>query len=228
MDETFSYILSGKTSVLKCCPFPPDKLSQDKNYVLGLVEFLGFHSIPNIDEGNNKFYVGEIEVTIPTGAYDIVDIEKYLQKELALSGITLSLKPNNNTLRSVIKCSETIDFELPETIGELLGFSPRKLEKNKEYESDLPVDILKVKAIRVDCNIIAGSYLNNQKVHTIHQFFPKVNPGFMIIEKPSQIIYLPITVKSIDFIELRIVDQDGNLINFGGEEIIIRIHVKAL
>ncbi len=75
---------------------------------------------------------------------------------------------------------------------------------------------------------MGGSYLNGQKVHTIHQFFPRVNPGFKIIEVPAKIIYLPISVQSIDFLELRIIDQDNNLIDFQGEEITVRIHVKTI
>lgn len=228
MDESSTYILCGKSSILTTPLFPPFELSPNKNYVLGLVEFLSYNTIPNIDVGSNKFYAGGIEVTIPVGAYDIGDIEKFLQKELEPHGITLSLKPNNNTLRVVVKSNELIDFEREDSIGRLLGFTPKILIKDFEHESDLPVDILKVQAVRVNCNIIGGSYLNDQKVHTIHQFFPKVNPGFKIIEVPAQIIYLPITVKSIDLIELRIVDQEGNLINFQEADIIIRIHIKTL
>ena len=118
MDETLSLILSGTSSVLTSRYFPPIELSRKKNYVLGLVEFLTYYSIPNIDSDKNKFYVGDIVVTIPTGAYDITDIETLLLKELTPKGVTLSLKPNNNTLRSVIKSSESIDFSKSDSIGE--------------------------------------------------------------------------------------------------------------
>lgn len=228
MDETLSLILNGNSSILTSRYFPPIELSPDKNYVLGLVEFLTYHSIPNIDIGKNKFYIGDTVITIPTGAYDIADIEQFLTKVLTPKGITLSLKPNNNTLRSVIHSSEPIDFTKSDSIGAWLGFSSKILDKNIEHESDLPVSILKIESIRVECNIIGGSYLNDQKVHTIHQFFPRVNPGFKIIEIPAKVIYLPITVKCIDFLELRIVDQDGDLINFQGEDITIRIHIKTV
>lgn len=227
MDETLSLILSDNSSVLTSRYFSPIELSPDKKYSLGLVEFLTYNSIPNIDADKNKFYVGNVEITIPLGAYDIVDIEKFLQKELTPVGITSSLKTNNNTLQALIKSSESIDFTKSDSIGSWLGFSQKILEKNIEHESDLPVNILKIQSIRIDCNIVGGSYLNDQKVHTIHQFFPRVNPGFKIIEVPLKIIYLPITVKSIDYLELRLVDQDGNLINFQ-EEITIRVHIKTL
>lgn len=138
------------------------------------------------------------------------------------------MKPNNNTLRVLIKSNKPADFEKSDSIGSWLGFSPKILKKDIEHESDLPVSILKVQSIRVECNVVGGSYLNDQKVHTIHQFFPKVNPGFKIIEVPAKIIYLPITVKTIEYLELHIVDQNGNLINFQGEEITVKVHIKVL
>lgn len=227
MEDTLTLSLSGESSVLEAQFFPPIELSKDKSYVLGLIELLTFNSIPNIDEGHNKFYVGEEIVTFPTGSYEVDDVRSYLQESLASKGISLSLKPNNNTLRSVIECSHPIDFRPSDSIGRLLGFTRRLLEANSRHSSDLPVTILKINALRVECNITTGAYINGQKVHTIHEFFPSVPPGYKIIEVPSQVIYLPVAVKSIDQLQLRIVDQDGHLVNFQGETITIRLHVKS-
>ena len=62
----------------------------------------------------------------------------------------------------------------------------------------------------------------------IHEFFPVVPPRYKIIEVLSQVIYLPVTVKSIDHLQIRIVDQDGRLVNFRGEVITIRLHIKKV
>lgn len=226
MDDTFTLTISGCSSILEAQYFPPIELSPHKNYVLGLVELLTFNSIPNIDIGNNKIYVGDEVVTIPTGSYEIEDIESYVQGVLPAKNIII--KPNNNTLRSEIKCSHDINFVPEDSIGRLLGFTRRVLQANKTHESDLPVAILKVNALRVECNITTGAYINERKVHTIHEFFPIVPPGYKIIEVPSHVIYLPISGKTIDYIQLRIVDQDGNLVNFRGEVITIRLHIKLL
>ena len=74
----------------------------------------------------------------------------------------------------------------------------------------------------------AGAYINERRVHTRHEFFPAVPPGYKIIEVPSQVIYLPITVKTIDHLQVPIVDQDGNLVNFRGEIVTIRPHQASL
>lgn len=98
MNHSFTLTLSGQSSVLEAQYFPPIKLSPTKHYSLGLIELLTFHSIPNIDEGNNKFYVGDKIIVVPTGSYEIEDIEKYLRKRLSkiLPNTSLSLRPDNN------------------------------------------------------------------------------------------------------------------------------------
>lgn len=228
MADSLTLTLSGSTSVIEANYFPPLELSTEKNYVLGLVGFLTFNSIPNIDVANNKFYIGQEIITIPTGSYEIEDISKYIEKQVAPKDISCHIKSNNNTLKSEIKSEEWINFKPQDSIGRLLGFTPRKLAPNKTHESDLPVAILKVNALRIECNLTTGAFVNNKRVHTIHEFFPAVPPGYKIIEVPVNVIYLPISIYKIDHVQLRIVDQDGDLVNFRGEVITIRLHIKSL
>lgn len=187
-----------------------------------------FNSIPNIDISNNKFYVGGKEIIIPTGSYEISDIAKYIKGELTLLNIDFSLVANNSTLRSEIICSEQIDFQRAGTVGDLLGFDRKILKANQKHTSTKPVEILKVNSLRVECNITTGAYINGQKAHTIYQFFPAVPPGFKIIQVPSNVIYLPVNGKTISHLRLSIVDQDGDLVNFRGEVITIRLHLRMV
>ena len=90
MGDSFTLTLSGTSFVLEARYFPPIELSPFKNYALGLVELLTFNSIPNIDEGKNKFYVGEEIITIPTGSYEIEDLENNLQNVLSGRNISIS------------------------------------------------------------------------------------------------------------------------------------------
>ena len=192
-----------------------------------MVELLTFNSIPNLD--NKKFYInGTDPISIPTGSYEIEDINKFLSKKLTAKNISFNLKANNNTLQSIIKSNQDIDFTKSDSIGDLLGFRPQILKADKLHTSELPISIIKINSLRVECNITRGAYSNGKEVHTIHEFFPAVPPGFKIIEKPLEIIYLPVTVKSIDYLQLRLVDQDGDLVNFRGETVIVRLHLKSL
>ena len=120
-----------------------------------------------------------------------------------------------------------MDFQPQNSIGHLLGFDQRILVANEIHVSDQPVSMIKINTLRIECNITAGAYFNDRRVHTIHEFFPTVPPGYKIIEIPTSVIYLPLVVKNIDLIQLRIVDQNGDLVNFRGEVITVRLHIKA-
>jgi hypothetical protein len=80
--------------------------------------------------------------------------------------------------------------------------------------------------IKIECNIVTGAYHNNKLVHTIHEFSPSVPAGFKIIEIPQNVLYMPVSTKIISNIKLKLVDQDGELVDFRGEVITIRLHLR--
>lgn len=222
MQDTFTLSLSGNSSVLEATYFPRIELSEDRQYSLGLASFLTFNTIPNITAGNNKIHFTDgLSIAIPTGSYEIDDIALYLKPH------NIELFGNTNTLHSHIQSTRELDFTTADSVGQLLGFTPRILDANVEHISDIPINILKVNSIRIECNITTGAFINGKKVHTIHEFFPAVPPGYKIIEVPSNIIYLPVSVNTIDHIQLRIVDQVGDLVDFRGETITVRLHLKS-
>jgi len=139
----------------------------------------------------------------------------------------LSLRPNINTMKSEIKCAFRINFAKSNTIGPILGFlTACVLESKKWYESDSPVNIINVNIVRIECSITAGAYRNYKSVHTIHELSSNVLPGYKISETPAQIIYLPVIVRNVTDITLHVVDQKGQLIDFRGKEITIRLHLR--
>lgn len=218
--------ITGNTSVFNVDYFPPLELSG--NYECALVDFQTYNSIPNVDERNNLFHIGAKSIEIPIGSYELNDISKYINTVLVETHkeAKIELYGNNNTLKSVISASEIIYFDRPRSIGSLLGFSKRELPAKLVHTSDLNVDIVKVTTIRVECNIISGSYSNSNRSHILHEFSPAVGPGYKMVEVPRNLIYLPVNVKTISYLTVRIVDQDGDLINFRGEKIAIRIHLR--
>lgn len=244
--------LSGNSSLLEAEYFPPIELDERYQYECGLVDFQTFNCIPNIDEENNKIVFGGVykesekqgnsvsnstksstvilfprEIIIPTGSWEINDIANYIRSSLPQS-ISFRLIVNKNTLKCELYSSIGIDFTGKNTIGPLLGFSARKLKPDTLHVSDGPIDILRVNAIRVECSIITGSYFNSDSGHTIHEFFPSVQSGYKVTETPNNVIYLPVTVKSIRNVAVSIVDQKNRIINFRGENIVVRLHVRKV
>ena len=110
-DTSFTLTLSGELSVLETFYFPPIELFPNKKYVLGLIVLLTFNSVPNIDTNCNKIHIGTKTIVLPTGSYEITDINNYIQTKLELKDISFSLTANNNTLKSVITSNQPVDFQ---------------------------------------------------------------------------------------------------------------------
>lgn len=225
MSRTLS--LCGTSSILTTDYFPPIDLNGV--YECGLIDFITYNSIPNVDETNNLFYFGDKVYTLPIGSYEISDISDFMESILLAQKHTdlyLNIRGNNNTLSTEITGSEIIDFSKERSIGPLLGFKKRTLEPDVTHYSDHIVNISKVNSIRVECNIISGSYFNDKPTHTIYEFSPDVEPGYKINQCPRNVIYLPINVQQVNTLVVKIVDQNGDLINFRGEDINIRLHLR--
>jgi len=62
--------------------------------------------------------------------------------------------------------------------------------------------------------MIADAYSNNRCIHDTRIFAEELPPGYKISERSTQIIYLPIVVRSITNLTIRIVDQDDECLIF--------------
>lgn len=155
------------------------------------------------------------------------DIVNHIKSRLG-EEVYLNVIVNKNTLRCKIITNSDINVTKYGTMEDIFGFSPRFLPGNAHHDSDSLLSIIRMNSIRAKCNITTESYINGEKVHTIHQFFPSVPTGYKIIEVPNNVIYLPVTIKAIYNLYLRFVDQNGKLVNFTGETIKIRLHIKSV
>jgi len=85
---------------------------------------------------------------------------------------------------------------------------------------------MKVNCIKVDCNLISGSFSNGIPSQTIHEFFPSSPPGHKIIEVPKHLVFYRLNSSSISKVNIVLRDQDNNLINLRGEPITVRLQIK--
>lgn len=202
-----------------------DDSANNRSVQKSLIRALGVDTIV-IDE-NVEIRTGC--VSIPVGSYEITQIADYLREQLQKHGVIFHLQPNKNTLKCEMTCSAwLVDFSKENSIGSLLGFSQKMYVENVMHVSEATVKITRVNAVRIDCDLIRGSYINNKPAHTIHEFSIKVEPGYKIIEVPNKVIYFPIVVKSISSVNISLVDQENKLIDFRGETITLRIHIKKV
>lgn len=234
--------LHGYSSHLQQYYMPPIVLEGGGTWMIGLIEFNSYNTIPNIEKETNTIKVGNHVIEIPEGTYELDEINKYVNETLKSllpqepknylgeksENRLINITGNLNTLKAELECVYDVDFTHPKSIAPLLGFSQTLLKAGKKHISQLPVNIIKNNDINVECSIASGSFDNDRPSHIIYAFFVDVEPGFKIAEKPSTIIYHPITNNVISCITIRILDQQGELINFRGEHISVRLHLKRL
>lgn len=244
--SSLTVTFTGKSSLLRADFFPEIALDQQSEYDCALLDFSTYNSIANIIEGeNNQFecsykikeknkLIGKkLTVTLPTGAYEVEDILRYLKSEFSANKVSLTYEVSAPASKVRIEFDTTIEWSTG-TLLNVIGFynqttGVRKFESKKQYWSDEIVKISNIDVIRVECDIVSGSYINGKQCHTIHQFsHGKVSPGYKYIEVPRPIVYLPIKEKNLRSIQISIVDQHGRLIDFRGEEITCRLHIKRV
>ncbi|CAH2012848.1 unnamed protein product [Acanthoscelides obtectus] len=121
-----------------------------------------------------------------------------------------SLKANTHTLKCELH--SVFDIALSNSMASLLGLKNNIFPRNKIYTSNLPVNITPIRIIRiisVDCGLISGAYCDGNEMHTYTSVKPRGR-------------------QFIDNITLEILDDVGNLVNFRGEKIIVKLELRRL
>ena len=182
------------------------------------------------DNGNSW-----VKIKIPEGSYEIDDINNTIQHEMEKRGhydpinedYYINISANSNTLKSVLILEKDyqVDFNNQNSLAKVLGFTGTKYTEGF-HESENVVNILRIKSILINIDIIAGSYVNGTTKNTIYSFFPKVNPGYKIIESLVNLVYLLLTMDTIDNLYVSITDQDNHLLNLRNEKLTIRFHIR--
>lgn len=88
--------------------------------------------------------------------------------------------------------------------------------------------IKQIDLVRINCDIISGSYINGKRCHTIHQFPASTSQAKnkIFVEIPKHISYLPVKPKNLRSIQISIVDCDGKLVDISGGTISCRNNKK--
>ena len=139
----------------------------------------------------------------------------------------INISANSNTLKSVLILEEDyqVDFNNQNSIAKVLRFTGTKYTEGF-HELENVVNILCINSILVNIDIVLGSYGNGTTKNTIYSYFPKVSPGYKIIKSPVNLVYLPLTMDTIDSLNVLITDQDDHLLNLRNEKLTIRFHIR--
>jgi len=241
--QSFCILLNERSTRIRTTFNPLIELDKDKHYEMAVVNLETYHSFPNIDSTNNNFRYSPdngqtwLNINIPEGSYEIVDLNETIQRlmkedghfDTAENAYHITIQANNNTLKSVldINTNYKVDFTTANSIRSVLGFESRIYSEGYN-ESENIVNIVSVNSLRVTDDIIGSSYSNGSTENIIYSFFPNVGPGYKIIEVPVNLVYLPLTLSTISTMETKLTDQNGTLINLRGEELSIRFQIREI
>jgi hypothetical protein len=229
--------LTGTSSELSAYfNHPLSKQTTYRSMKIGLLSIATYNSVPNIESGvNNAFHFthngASKSVLLPTGTYEIKDIEAALRVEMLKLNVKFFILSDKVLQKCVIKCGKiNIDFTKKNTFRSLLGFKSAILKfspdkDTTEHIADNLVNMNSINSINVDVDIAEGTYKNGVQSHSIYQFTPKVPTGYKIFLLPSNIIYYNVTRNVIDSIRVRFTDQRGQLVNFRKEVITVVLHL---
>lgn len=219
---SYTFLLTGNTSVLTASYFPEILLTAPTE--VGLLNFTTFYSVNNIKRCEIVFDERFI-IVLESGIYSLSDLKTIINSQLRSDRI--SIEADTVTHRVHLSC--TTNFKLEPQLSKLLGFSETNFLKNKIYKSDLIVNILPINLIQVELNIARGGFLNEKEGKSIYAFIPSDVPhGFRINQTPEPVIYYPVITNTISNISLKITDQEGELIDFQGEQITVRLHFRPI
>lgn len=140
------------------------------------------------------------------------------------SSLTVSFTgTSTSTLQARFLPELTLDDECSCALLDLTITNNNNITKEKEKEK-----ILKLKTIRINCDIISNSYINGNQSHVIHQFIANTSlaQGKTFVEIPKHLNYFPVRVKTLHSIHISIVDENGKLVNMNNCDIICRINIK--
>src|SRR5579863_3561589 len=223
---SFSLIFSGNSSDFTTV-FNSIVLQPPYEYEAALLSIEAYNTIPNIIKGKNnlfKYFNGQNwkVISMQTGAYELDSINNEIKRQMKINGdnpdiITVSAEVS--TLRSIVNilsvaeaaeavqampAAPAVQAEYKVTfeegsIASLLGFSNGELNSGYNLSPNI-VAIMPVSIILVNIEII---------------------------ERPSPALtYFLLSRHDISRIRVWLTDEDDNILDFRGEEITLRIHIR--
>ena len=170
-----------------------------------------------------------LEIDIPPGAYELIDINNAIQQELINScssgpnpKFKINIKADTISIKSVLTTSLPIYFN--SELNTLLGFT------NKGYSagthiSEKPVMITTTDKVHLKCDCVDGSIGNGIREQILFSFILSAPPGYKIIKEPNIILYKKINKTRLDSIQFFLEDNNHNPVDFNGETLTFTIQI---
>lgn len=221
------------------------------NWELALLSSELWYSVRNVT-GNKTIVwssdngVTPITVAIPDGVYTIEDINALLLESQETEGVTdidgtgttvygVYLEMNYNTNRCKIVIDNTIsggayDFTLDLTaadnLSEYLGIAEANYTATTIGATS--PDVAGAGQWQIRCDLVRNSYDGAIASDVIFGFTPQSPPNSNIRVDPLHLTYLQVNKSTIYSIRVRYTDNQGNLLDFGGEDTVTQLALRPI
>jgi len=217
---------------------PPIVLDGEKEYEVALVSASLWNSWYNITNQNNKFRYSSDggrtfkTITLYEGAYNIDDINREIQRKVALNGdkggkIIIEMHQPTLGVKLSLGAHYQVDFTVPNGFRNTLGFNSRIVTSTSV--SDRPVDITEVTNLLFHCSLVYSTYVNDTVSDVIYTFTPNKPPGYLLDVTPPVQLYQPMAQRQIiNQIRMRVTDQNENPIDLRGETVTYHLYIRVV
>ena len=201
------------------------------NLKVALIGFYTTYLTPNITNKNNKLSGTDFkEIIIPPGQYDIDTLEKYINTQPPFNSKNISIHGNDVANRIDIKSPYKLIFNKG-SIGEILGFENAiTIEPNQEYTGTKIPKFHPFEKINIHCHLARGMILkqddyNHRKSDRIASFRTNAEYKCPIIYEPTRPLFFPLKHLDFDRIDVSVLDENENVIDFGGSLVTVILQV---
>ena len=127
-----------------------------------------------------------------------------------------------------------VDFSVTHNLHKIFWFNEAIYSAGTTRSPNRP-QIIDFHTILIKTNLISGGYVSSIDSHVMEQnniilSLPTftVPPGSKIIERPQTLTWHPVIQSSIQRVEIEVINENGDYIDFGSEEISLVIIIKQI
>lgn len=203
-----------------------------------LVESQIPRSFYSINNNNNKlFYTlgGIFSIVIPVGNYNGYNIISTMMSLFTTNGH--SIKASISRITGKITYTNTSNFTFNSsgsTILKILGFLPtiNTTSVSNVLVSPFPVNLLGTKRLTIMSSNLATTALNlvsgySQTQSILATVYVDDSPFGLISNSNTTNVNHLLKVKNINAIDLQILDEDGNFVDFNNQEITMKLKISS-
>ena len=129
-----------------------------------------------------------VEIELPPGVYELVDINRILKQKLSDSDFEFefNIEADTISMKSVLTTSNPIYFN--SELNTLLGFTKTDYTAGTHI-SEKPVMITTTDKVHLKCDCVDGSIVNGIREQILFSFNLSAPPGYKIIKELNIILY---------------------------------------